>query len=82
MIIKTKHKLKYIKYCFCDNVDYKNKIIFFIQKNIIGMNAKLNNYLKTINYFQVFIYLCSWNIESIKLLKLLFIKKLFTAILC
>ena len=30
MIMEIEHKLRYIKYFFCDNIDYKNEIHFFI----------------------------------------------------
>ena len=50
-MVKIKHKLKYIKYYFCDNITCRNKIHFLCKKNIMRMNTQLNNCLKTICYY-------------------------------
>ena len=38
MMVEIKYKLKYVKYYFCDNINCKNEIHFFVQKNIMGIN--------------------------------------------
>ena len=35
-MVEIEHKLKHINYCFCDNIDCKNEVHFFVQKECYG----------------------------------------------
>ena len=60
----------------------KNTFFCTKKRNTMEINTQSNDCLRTIHYHQIFTHLCFQHIKSIKLSKLLFIKKLFQINLC